>query len=194
MSDMRDYVTLYGIYTDDWITSFGGNTFNRHLVKDYIAGAGGTGAYCSCTSSSVWIKGGREFIYPQNIKKIYFLEGVIQGEVLFESYLASKCSDYRVTIFKLNTDTTKTDLATTGVITLLPTGDSYASYDGMFYHWWIDLTEHKEITEDDRIGLRVEWNVSHTSTVTANLVHDNDSSSATGLNLWVEIPLLLGQE
>ncbi len=184
MSDMRDYVKMYGIYTDDWITTYGGNTFNRHLVRDYIADG------CSCTTDSVWISGGREFIYPHNIKKKYFLEGVIQGEVLFESYVAhSSCSDYRVTVFKLNADTTKTDLATTGVISI---NDSYSSYAGLFYHWWIDLTEKKEITEDDRIGLRVEWNVVNESTVTTHLVHDNDSSSATGLNLWVELPLLLG--
>jgi len=186
MSDMRDYVKMYGIYTTDWTTTYGGNTYNRHLVKDYIADG------CSVVTSSAWLSGGREFIYPHNIKKVYFLEGVIQGEILFESYLASKCSDYRVTVFKLNADTTKTDLATTGVIQLLPTGDSYTSYGGLFYHWWIDLTEKKELTEDDRIGLKVEWNVNNSSTVTANLVHDNDSSSTTGLNLWVEMPFLLG--
>lgn len=184
VSDMRDYYKFYGVFTDDWITTFGGNTFNRHLVKEYVADG------CSCTTSSAWVSGGREFIYPHNIKKKYFLEGVIQGEILFEDWISSKCTDFRVTVFKLNADTNKTDLATTGVISI---ADSYTAYGGIFYHWWIDLTEAKELSEDDRIGLRVEWNVAHTSTPTAHLVHDNDSSTSTGLNLWVELPFLLGE-
>jgi hypothetical protein len=184
MSDMREYYKFYAIYEDDWITTIAGNTFYRHLVKDYIS------ATCMSTVSSTWVSGGREFIYPYNIKKKFSLEGVVEGEVLFEAGTISQCSDYRVTVFKINADTTKTDLATTGVIEIL-SGHTYPANDGNSYHFRIDVTEHKDLTEDDRFGMRVEWDVSGHSTTTAKLQHYN---GATVPETWIDLPFLLGSE
>lgn len=177
--DLRNYIKLYGIYTDDWTTVWGGQTFNRHLVKTMINDA------CNSTASSAWTANGYNFIYPHNIKKKYFLEGVVEGEVGFGKIAASKVSDYRVSIFKLNEDTTETTLATTGVISV---NDSITAGDVHLYHFWIDVYDKKELSDYDRIGVKVEWNVSHSSTNTAALYHEVVTSD---YDFWVDLPFML---
>jgi hypothetical protein len=179
--DMRDYYTLYGIYLGDWTTTWGGNTFNHHLVKNMISSS------CSSTASSTWTSAGRSFLYPHYIKKKYFLEGVVEGEIAFGSAAASSVSDFRVSIFKLNTDTTNTVLATTGVISV---NDNLKAAYGYYnqYHFWIDVYEKKELDEYDRIGVKIEWNVDNSSTTTAKLMHEVVSSD---YDFWIDIPFML---
>jgi hypothetical protein len=181
--DMRDYYKFYGIYTDDWLTTWGGQTFHGHLVKDMISvDCNPTG---ESTASSSWVNGGVKFIYPHNIKQNYFMEGVIEGEVSFGDTAQSTVTDYRVTIFKLNSSTSITDLATTGVISTIYTIPANGEY---VFHFWIDVFDKKELSEYDRLGVKIEWNVDHSSTTTARLQHYID---ATVRPLWIDIPLML---
>lgn len=181
--DMRDYYKFYGIYTDDWVTTWGGQSFHRHLVKNMI------NADCNpsgeSTASSAWVNGGVKFIYPHNIKQNYFIEGVIEGEISFGAAAESKVTDYRVTLFKLNSSTSLTNLATTGVIPIIYTIPALGEY---VFHFWIDCFDKKEITEYDRLGIQIEWNVAHTSTITTRLQHYIDESITP---FWVDVPLML---
>ena len=181
MSDMREYYKFYGIYLDDWTSTFGGQTFQRHLVRDWIDRA-------ESEPSSTWVLAGRTFLFPHHIKKKYFLEGVIEGEITFGATAKSWVSNYRVTLFKLNADTVETDLATTGLI--IPSNVTITAGDSLSYHYWIDTFNAKEIGEYDRLGVKVEWNInSAKSGSTANIYHDYVSSE---YDLWIDVPLILG--
>lgn len=181
MSDLRDYIKFYGIWLDDWDTTWGGQTYERHLLREWTVNA-------LSETSSTWASGGRKFLYPHHIKKTYFLEGVIEGEITFGATAISHVSNYVVTIFKLNTDTTETTLATTGVITVA--NHTVAALDSHSFHFWIDCYNAKELGEYDRLGVKVEWNVNGIGTVTANLYHDYDATY--GYDLWVDMPFILG--
>lgn len=183
MNDMRDYYKFYGIRLDDWDTVFGGQTFERHLLRDWVTDL------VFSTPSSIWVSGGYSFLYPHHIKKKYYLEGVVEGEVSFGAVAHSHVSNYRVTIFKLNTDTTSTDLVTTGIITV--TNHAVIANDINRYHFWIDAFNAKELTEYDRLGVKVEWNLNGIGTTTAYLYHDY--VAADGYDLWVDVPLILGE-
>jgi hypothetical protein len=93
-------------------------------------------------------------------------------------------------------DSTEEELCSTGVIQLNGSdGDEY-TYDAdwhtgtdIVYPFWIDVfDEPKEMTENYRIGVKVEWDVDNTSSTTAQLMHDND---ATYEDLKITIPFLL---
>jgi len=180
--DMRDYYKFYGVYTNDWLTTWGGDTFNHHLVKDWIS------EYCSTVTYTAWSAAGAKFIYPHNIKKKYYLEGVVEGEITFGNYVKSYVSDYRVNIIKINTDTTETVLATTGVINV---NDMITKDDAIVYHFWIDCFNAKEISEYDRIGVFIEWDIIGHSSVTARLLNGNRETGYAYDDVWVDIPFIL---
>ena len=195
MADERDYITMYGFQFDDWDSTFGGTTFDHHLVRN----ANTVSPYVMSTTSSVWVTNGVEFIYPHHIKRKYFLEGVVEGEVTFghNEATVSQISDYRVTIFKLNTDTTKTDLATTGVVSVtFRTSSCVPAGDGMVFHYYINVyQEPKVISEFDRIGIRIEWNKEHVigvSETSAKLLHELSIVGNGNYDLWADLPLILG--
>lgn len=181
MSDLRDYIKFYGIWLDDWTTLWGGDTYSRHLLRTWTVNA-------ESEPSSVWVQGGYNFLYPHHIKKKYFLEGVVEGEITFGATAHSHVSNYKVTIYKQNVDTTKTDLVSTNVITVA--NHAIAALGATSFHFWIDAYNAKELTEYDRLGVRVEWNLNGIGTTTANLYHDYDATY--GYDLWVDVPLILG--
>lgn len=181
VDNMYAKYTLYGIHMNDWTTSFGGQIYYKHLVKDYI------GLDCSVATSSVWSSSGYSWIYPHNIEKIYWLEGIIEGEITFHGIGQSCITNYQVDIFKINTDTIITTLATTGVKSVAST---VPAHDFRTFHYSIDVTTSgKEISEEDRIGIKIYWNVlyKHPSLASARLCHDNDS---TWKDLWVDLSFL----
>lgn len=179
MSDLRNYIKFYGIYLDDWSTTFGGQTYSRFMLRDWVANA-------ESEPSSTWQLAGRSFLYPHHIKKKYLLEGVIDGEVTFGATAASHVSTFNVTLFKLNADTTQTDLATTGNITTV--NRNIGALGALSYHFWIDVFDAKELGEYDRLGVKVVW--TSTSGTTANLYHDYDATY--GYDLWVDVPFIFG--
>lgn len=182
MSDMRDYRTFYGIHYNDWEFNFG--TFSNHhkiLVDEYM------NEMCSCATSSA-ATDTNEFLYVEHIKQIYFIEGVIQGEItVAASECTSTVTSYCVSVCKMHDDNTATTLFTTGWIT---TNDTLAWDAGhsigeeVVYHFRIDAWEKEKLDEYERIYVKVEVNA-NACTV---LWHSND---ATWNDLWIEIPLIL---
>ena len=188
--DTRAYYTFYGINTDDWDITYGTLTDNNYiLVKDYVSDA------ASVASSSAWSSSGYIFLYPHHIKKKYFLEGVVEGQITFTSESGANTSfvsDYRVSILKISSEAIETTLATTGVVAVnseFPYDSEWHTGTDIVYPFWIDVyTEPKEITQNERIAVKVEWDTNNSSSTTAYLMHDNDS---TYEDLKIIIPLLL---
>ena len=197
--DMRYYETFYGVHINDWEETFG--SFPNHhklLVKEYISDG------CSTTTSSTATQE-YKFLYPQHIKKTYFVEGVINGHITFSASSATAylCA-YRATLCKVHEDTTETELYTTGWVTVNDTLGWDAEYkipssiegeEGeMVYPFWIDAWEYEKLDEYERLYFKVEStcsiNSDHLScgaSSCANLVlyHSND---ATWEDIKVTIP------
>jgi len=195
-SDMRYYETYFGIHTDDWSIDFG--SFASHhklLVKEYISDG------CSCTTSSSATLTDLKFIYPQHIKKTYFIEGEITGHVTFIASTATAylCS-YRVTVCKMHEDTTDTELFTTGWVSVNKTlawDSTYSVGDEAVLPFWIDAWEYEELSEYERIYVKVESTCSDNSScltciqsTCTNIVlaHDNN---ATWQDLKITIPFIM---
>jgi hypothetical protein len=180
--DMRYYETFYGIHTDDWVETFG--VFADHhklLVKEYINEG------CSATETST-ASDTNKFLYPQHIKKTYFIEGVIQGHI---TVAASTCTgtmtSYRVTVCKMNENTDDDELFTTGWVTVNDTlawDAAYSIGDEMVYPFWIDAWNAKKLDEHERIYIKVETNSDNCCV----LWHSNDS---TWEDLKITIPFRL---
>ena len=182
--DMRMYETFYGIYVDDWVEDFG-SFANHHklLVKEYINEG------CSTASSSTASET-HKFLYPHHIKKIYFIEGVIDGQVTFASSGATVflCA-YRVTVGKVHEDTTEDELFTTGWVTVNDTlgwdatyfiPSSIASIVGeVVYPFWIDAWEKEKLDEHERIYVQVESVCSDNNSFVSCL-----AASCTSMVLW----------
>jgi hypothetical protein len=188
--DNRYYQTYFGIYTDDWDVTWGTLSDNHFiLVKDYPSDA------CSTTSDSTWGSTGTVFLYPHNIKKKYFIEGVVEGQITFHAKTAySYVSNYRVSIVKVDS-TGETVLASTGLVDVNDAIDYDADWhtgDDIVYPFWIDVfDEAKEIGEDERMGVKVEWDVDISgagSVVTGTMMHDNDPDYE---DFKITIPFLL---
>jgi hypothetical protein len=179
--DLRQYYTFRGIYPDDWSINWGGTNWHYLLVEDALDTA------ASVTTSTAWTSAGVRFLYPHNIKRTYYLEGVVEGHITFGAPAqVSHVSDYKVTVIKVHEDTTETELATTGVIAV---NDTLAVNDEIVYPFWIDVfTSGKEITQNERIGIKIEWDVNNSSTVTAVLLHDYTSSIE---DIKISLPFIL---
>ena len=195
-SDMRYYETFFGIHTDDWSIDFG--SFSSHkklLVKEYISDG------CSCATSSSVTLTNLKFIYPQHIKKTYFIEGEITGHVTFIASTATAylCA-YRVTVCKMHEDTTDTELFTTGWVTVdktLTWNSTYGVGDEIVLPFWIDAWEYEKLDEYERIYVKVEStcsdNVSCLTCIQSActnivLAHDNN---ATWQDLKITIPFIM---
>jgi hypothetical protein len=191
---MRMYETFYGIHTDDWTVDFG--TFSNHhkiLVKEYIS----DGASCTTSSSAT---NTHKFIFPHHIKKTYFIEGEISGQVTFAASSATSylCA-YRVSVCKMNEDTTDTELFTTGwksVNKTLYWNSTYKVGDEIVLPFWIDAWNEAKLDEKDRIYVKVESTCTDSaafascaasSCTNIALLHGND---ATWEDLKIEIPFL----
>jgi len=180
--DQRQYVKYYGIDNDDWAESFGGfSNLHTHLVREYISEA------CSTTESSE-ASVTHEFLYPHHIKKTYFIEGVIEGEIcLAANGCESTVTSYRVSVCKMNIDTTQKELATTGWIVVNDTlawDGGLSIGDEMVYHFYINVWEEKKLDENDRIFVKIEVNCNYCT----HLMHSNDE---TWTDIWVDIPFRL---
>jgi len=180
--DMRFYETFYAIHVDDWKINFG--TFSDHhkiLTKEYINVGCSTTDYTSASTVS-------EFIYPHNIKKTYFIEGVISGQITIAAHDGeSTVTSYRVSLWKMNQNNKTDELFTTGWITVNDTLAWDAVYnigEEMVYPFWIDAWEKEEISEKEKLYLKVEVNC-NADTI---LWHSNN---ATWEDIRIEIPFKL---
>lgn len=177
VDDMRDHLIVYGYYVDDWEWDHG--TFANHhymLDEEYISDS------CSTTTSSVLTL--YKFLYPFKIKKTYAIEGRVKGEFTLScSGTTSVVTSYRVTICKMHSDDTDTELKSTQWITV---DDSIAwedeiSYDKK-YPFWIDVWEEQILNEYEQIYVKLEIKADAAMMV----LHYNDS---TFNDFWIDIPI-----
>jgi hypothetical protein len=182
--DQREFIDFYGYYTYDWAETFG--SFSNHhylLEQDYVSDG------CSTLDSSE-ASITHEFLYPHHIKKTYYIEGVVKGNiVLAASGCTSTVTSYRVTICKTYEGAAFPDaeLATTGWITVNDTltWDAGLSIgDEMVYPFWINVWEEQKITEHERLFLRIEVQCD----ACTHLMHSNDN---TWKDVWITIPFRL---
>jgi hypothetical protein len=179
--EMRDYRTFYGINVDDFSITFGG--FSQHhklLVENYISDG------CDCTESSSSTLTS-QFLYPNHIDKIYFIEGVIQGQItLAASTTTTTVTKYKVSIGKRNEDTTDTILYTTGWISVnkeLAWNDTYSVGDEKVFWFSIDAWDKSKLDEYERIYVQVEVDADEACI----LYHSND---ATWEDIKITIPIM----
>jgi len=174
MSDNIYHITFYGIVPDHWTVTFG--SFADHsyiLVEDYLSDG-----IDSTPSSWATIGEPLKFIYPQHLKKTYFIEGVAQGQLTYTSSGSDGyVKAYRVTICKVNTDTTETELFSTGWVTVNKTIDwdsSNSIGDEIVFPFWIDCWEHAKLEENDRIYVKIETDTDGNSYT--KIYHSNDAN------------------
>ena len=180
--DSRAYIEFFGFSTDDWTVTFGSFANHHYILEsDYISDG-------CVTTDSTEASNIHKFIFPHHIKKTYYIEGVIEGHItLAASGCTSTVTSYRVTICKMHEDTTETELASTGWITVNDTIGWDAALgvgEEIVYPFWIDLWEEKQLTENERIYLKSEVSCNSCT----HLMHSNDS---TWEDVWVNIPFRL---
>jgi len=180
--DLRYYETFFAIHDNKWDINFG--TFSNHhklLTKEYINTACLTTDYSEASNT-------HEFIYPHHIKKKYFIEGVIFGQITFAAQEDdSTVTSYRVTVCKIHEDNTKTELFTTGWKTVddaLTWDVTYSIGEDVVHAFWIDAWEKAKIDEKERIYLKVETSCNNYTV----LWHSND---AKWEDIRIDIPFKL---
>lgn len=180
--DMRFYETFYAVHNNHQEINFG--TFAGHhklLVKNYINEACLTTDYSSATLVS-------EFIYSHHIKKTYFIEGTIKGQITLAAQSDdSTVTSYKISLWKIHENNEKNELFTTGWVTVDDALIWDATYDigeDRVYAFEIDAWEKEELSDKERFFLKVEVNC-NAYTV---LWHSN---SATWEDIKIEIPFKL---
>jgi hypothetical protein len=185
--DMRYHLELYGIHYNDWEITFGTfNSVHKVLIEDYISDA------TSCTETSA-ASDTNKFIFPHHIKKKYFIEGTITGQITVASSNAtSHVTSYCVTVSKVNDNTNaETPLFTTGWRDLengdgidLPWDSTYEVGEERVIYFEIDAWEKVSLGEFDRIFITIEFKCDNN----AVLWHSNNP---TYNDVYVDIPLRL---
>jgi len=174
MAVMRQYQTLYGIYTDDWTSNIPNySNWHYHLVKDYIDND------CDRTDNSE-ASITRRFFYPHTFAETYNIEGIIEGHIKYTSTATSTCTDVRVSLIKVHEDTTETEIASTGTKTV---NKSIVTNDLWGFWFTIDVTSAPKITKEEKLGLKIET----TCASTIKLSHTNDSSTE---DIKIKIPYM----
>ena len=182
LDSQRQHIIFYGFYTDDWSSSFGSFSNEHYLLhREYISDGV---SITEAAEASNTLK----FIYPDHIKKTYYLEGTVTGNiVLAASGATSTVSDYRVTICKVHSDTTETELVTTGWRTVNDTlaWDSGLGVGEEMVYWFsIDVWNEQKVTDNERLYVKVECNCNQYT----YLMHSNDPQWK---DLYVDIPFRL---
>jgi len=196
LSDQRDFIIFYGIKNNDWETTFGRFTdHSEALVTEYIgidtSTSDSTQADSACTDGYCATV---RFLFPHHIKKQYYIEGVLQGEITVAcNGGASHITDYKISVWKTNTDGTYERLAYTysNDSEWIPVNDDLAWDAGnsigeeKVYHWYIDCWDAQELLENDRIYLQIEIRGTNTNLY---LMHANDPE---WIDVWAKIPFRL---
>ncbi len=189
LEDQRDFIKFYGIVYPDWNITFG--IFTDHteqLVSDYISDACLTTEYTEAdVNGSIRI----DFLFPHHIKKQYYIEGVIEGEITCAcNGDDSTVSDYRITVSKTN-ETYKgaEDFVTTGWIAVAHalTWDAIHDVgDEITYNYKIEAWDDiYELLVEDRVYIKIEVRFDNDHGI---LMHANDSEWH---DVWIKIPFRL---
>jgi len=184
IDDNRYYEILYGFYVDDWQNFWGSITSSPTSHKMLDTGYVDNG--CSTTDYSV-ASVVNIFLYPFYIKSVYFIEGVIKGQItLGTSGATSLVASYRVALCKTNSDlSTDVEIATTDWVTVNDTLHWDAGLgigDEIVYPFWIDCWEEYKLTENDRLYLKVE-----VSNVGPTILYHTNAGNT--IDLKVEVPM-----
>lgn len=180
LDDQRYYEELVGIVPLDWYINFG--TFSNHhylLERDYIDSGCAT-----LDSSQASIT--HYFIYPHYTKKIYFVEGVIVGQIALGSSLAtSTVTSYRVTLCKMGSDNSDSELKSSGWVTvniILPWDSGLGIGAEIVLPFWIDCWQEQQVQDEERLYMKIEVECDNNCI----LFHGNDSSF---IDVKIEIPI-----
>lgn len=95
MSNLRQYQTYYGVHLVHHSESWGGETYNKLLVKEF------PNEYISTTSYTMGAIS--TFIYPTLVMNKYYLDGVASGHVTLyndDSTTSYTITNYIVTLYK----------------------------------------------------------------------------------------------
>jgi len=182
VDDQREHIIFYGFYTEDWWESFGTFTNVQYLLQRAYISEG-----CDTLDSSE-ASITHEFLYADHIKKTYYIEGTITGNiVLAASDCTSTVTDFRVTICKMSESNVSTELATTGWVTVndtLPWDSGLSIGDERVYWFSIDVWEEQKITDNERLYLKIEVNCNSCT----HLMHTNDPQWE---DVWIDVPFRL---
>jgi hypothetical protein len=193
--DQRDFVTFHGIKYVDWNVTFGKFINHKQALKmNYIHIDCACTEYTQATAAATGYSIDVEFLFPHHIKKKYYIEGVIEGEFTVAcNGGASEITDYRISVWKTNDDTTYEQLGVTSLggsewISVCDTlswdaGNSIGQERR--YHWSIDCWTAQELKEKDRIFLKIEIRGTNDKLY---LMHANDPDWE---DVWIKIPFRL---
>ena len=180
--DMRYFETFYGLHIADWTISFGLFSNNHKILnKNYLSDALTQNSTTDGTVANGEII---EFIYPHHIKKVYFIEGVIEGHITYgvvDDSGTGSITNYRVTVCKMHENATPTELFTTGWVTVTT---SLIDTDEVVYPFWIDAWEKEELSELENIYIKIET----TADANIELLHGNYPNTE---DLKITIPFKL---
>jgi len=180
VDDQRYIEILYGFHPDDWTFSWGDIVDTHYLLdREFIDEACSSTDFSSATDDLV-------FIYPFYFKNIYFIEGVIKGQITYAAEGDDAHIDaYKITLYKVNIDITTTELATTGWVEVNDTlvwDDELSVGDEIVYPFWIDVWQKKDVFGKDRLYIKIETKCNNNTV----LMHRVGTET---IDLKIEIPI-----
>jgi len=172
--ESAQYQTYYGIHLNDHTEIWGGNNYNKILVKSYPDEN-------LSTTGSTDLTDPVDFLYPPLIQNAYSLDGVAEGHITLYNHTGSSAtfSDYTVSIKKVAEDGTVTDLASHT--------ESFATSRtvtaGNYYTLpiFVNISKQK-VKAMEKLLLRISVTV---DSGTLSLSHENDSSTS---DIKIKIP------
>ncbi len=179
MVGQRQYLKFYGIDYNDWEESFG-SFVNHHkiLTQNYISDG-------VSTEATTQAHGEHKFLYPHHLERTYFIEGRIEGNIVVSTEgTTGDINSYRVSVCKVHEDSTETELASTGWVSVNVTLEWDSEYnigDETVFHFWIDCWKEQELSDLERLYIKIQID----SDASIILYHSNDSKWE---DVWVEIP------
>lgn len=132
-----------------------------------------------------------DFLFPHHIKKQYYIEGVIEGEITCACNGGNTTvSDYQILVYKTNGDDGTTSLLVTSdwiVVNDALAWDAVNSIgDEITYNYKIEAWDDVyELFTEDRIFVRIWVRFNNNNGV---LMHANDSEWH---DVWINIPFRL---
>jgi hypothetical protein len=186
-NDMRYYETFYGIHTNHWSFSFGDFTnWHKLLVQDYIS------EDCLTEETSEATLDTNIFVYQNHMKKTYFIEGVITGQITCAASGATcLIESFQVTVGKIHASGLRTDLFASGwqvVNDTLAWDGEYGIGEERVYWFQIDAWEKEKLDEYERIYVKIEVQLDDAVYPSCELWHSNDSKWE---DIKIEIPFIM---
>lgn len=189
LEDQRDFITFYGIVYPDWEITFGIFTdHTKQLLLEYVSDACLTTEYTQADVAGLVMI---DFLFPHHIKKQYYIEGVINGEITCACNGGNTTvSDYQISVYKTNGDDLGSELLIASgwkVVTDNLVWDAVNSVgDEITYNYKIEAWDDVyELLTEDRIYVKIQVRFTNNKGV---LMHANDKEWH---DVWIKIPFRL---